>query len=228
MMQTEKTLGLSSQPTQCLSSIMTDTRQHWDQVYATKAADTVSWYQPCPQTSLAFIAASELPHDAPLLDVGGGASTLVDHLFDAGYTDISVLDIAAHALAQAQARLGADKARRVHWLVDDVTRFAPSRRYALWHDRAVFHFLTDDAAKAAYLTALRRSLAPSGTAIIATFAADGPARCSGLDVARYDTDRLQACFGDEFERMASGRDVHVTPWRAEQAFTYLRLRRRQS
>lgn len=206
---------------------MTDTRQHWEQVYGSKANDAVSWYQRHPETSLAFIADSQLPHHAPLLDVGGGASTLVDHLLDAGYTDISVLDIAARALSHSQARLGADKAQRVHWLVDDVTRFAPSRRYALWHDRAVFHFLTEDASRAAYLAALRHSLAPGGTAIIATFAADGPARCSGLDVARYDADSLHACFGADFERMASGRDVHVTPWGAEQAFTYLRLRRRQ-
>jgi SAM-dependent methyltransferase len=206
---------------------MPDTRHHWEQVYTTKTADAVSWYQPHPETSLALIADSQLPHDAPLLDVGGGASTLVDHLLDAGYTDISVLDIAASALSQARARLGADKAQRVHWLVDDVTRFTPSRRYALWHDRAVFHFLTDDALRTAYVAALRRSLAPGGTLIIATFALDGPVRCSGLDVVRYDADGLHACLGDDFERMASGREMHLTPWGAEQAFTYLRLRRRQ-
>lgn len=227
-MQTNKQLGLSSQPTpHAFYFVMVDTRQHWDLVYGSKAADAVSWYQRHPDTSLAFIADSQLPYDTPLIDVGGGASTLVDHLLDAGYTDISVLDIAAHALSRSQARLGAGKAPRVHWLVDDVTGFAPSRRYGLWHDRAVFHFLIDDASKAAYLAALRRSLVPGGTAIVATFAADGPARCSGLDVARYDAEALHACFGDEFERMASGRDVHVTPWGAEQAFTYLRLRRRQ-
>lgn len=206
---------------------MPDSRHHWDQVYAIKPADTVSWYQRHPDASLQCIADSQLPHDAPLLDVGGGASTLVDHLLDAGYSDISVLDIAAHALSQAQARLGADKAQRVRWLVDDVTRFAPSRPYALWHDRAVFHFLTDDASRTAYAAALRRSLAPGGTLIIATFALDGPVRCSGLDVVRYDADGLHACFGDDFERVASGRDMHLTPWGTEQAFTYLRLRRRQ-
>jgi len=206
---------------------MPDTRQHWDQVYDSKAADSVSWYQRHPETSLAFITDSQLPHDAPLLDVGGGASTLVDHVLDAGYTDISVLDISVHALSQAQARLGNGNAQRVHWLVDDVTRFAPSRRYALWHDRAVFHFLTDEASRTAYVAALRRSLAPGGTLIIAAFALDGPARCSGLNVVRYDADGLHACFGDGFERMASGRDMHVTPWGTEQAFTYLRLRRRQ-
>lgn len=205
---------------------MSETQQHWDQVYQSKAADAVSWYQSHPNTSLAFIADSQLPLDAPLIDVGGGASTLVDHLLDLGYTDITVLDIASQALANAQARLGAAKAQQVHWLAQDVTHFAPSRSYALWHDRAVFHFLTDDDTRAAYLAALRRSLAPGGTVILATFAADGPTHCSGLEVARYDADTLCALFGSEFERMASGRDLHVTPWGSTQAFTYLRLRRR--
>lgn len=204
---------------------MSDIRPHWDQVYGSKSAEAVSWYQPRPDTSLQFIANSQLPLDAPLLDVGGGASTLVDHLLALGHTDVSVLDIAPHALAQSRARLGADKARQVHWLVEDVTRFAPARRYALWHDRAVFHFLTDATARIAYLDALHRSLAPGGTVIMATFAPDGPARCSGLDVARYDADALYALFGDAFEPMAAAREIHFTPWGSSQAFTYVRLRR---
>jgi hypothetical protein len=143
-----------------------------------------------------------------------------------GYTNLTVLDIAAPALAQSQARLGTDRAQQVRWLVEDVTRLAPTTAYALWHDRAVFHFLTGDEARAAYLAALQRSLAPGGTAILATFAADGPARCSGLDVARYDADTLYALFEAGFERMATAREIHVTPWGNGQAFTYLRLRRR--
>lgn len=203
---------------------MTDVRPHWEQVYANKAADAVSWYQPRPDTSLGFIADSGIAHDAPLIDVGGGASTLVDHLLHRGHVDVTVLDISSHALAQAQARLGA-LAQRVHWLVEDVTRFAPSRPYTLWHDRAVFHFLTEDAARASYVAALRRSLAPGGIVVLATFAPDGPTRCSGLDVARYDAQMLCATLGDDFECMATGRDMHVTPWGSSQAFTYLRLRR---
>jgi trans-aconitate methyltransferase len=152
---------------------MVDIRRHWEQVYESKTADAVSWFQARPNTSLAFIADSELSPDAPIIDVGGGASTLIDHLLDLGYANLSVLDISAHALAQAKARLGAARARRVHWLVQDVTRFVPPQPYALWHDRAVFHFLTDEAARSAYLTALRRSVAPGGTVIVATFAADG-------------------------------------------------------
>jgi len=202
---------------------MSDT--HWDQVYGSKSAEAVSWYQPRPDTSLQFIADSRLPLDAALLDVGGGASTLVDHLLALGHTDVSVLDIAPHALAQSQARLGADKAQQVHWLVEDATRFAPARRYALWHDRAVFHFLTDATARTAYLDALRRSLAPGGSVVMATFAPDGPARCSGLEVARYDAQALYALFGDAFEPMAAAREIHLTPWGSSQAFTYVRLRR---
>ncbi|HET7330448.1 class I SAM-dependent methyltransferase [Dyella sp.] len=206
---------------------MVDPRRHWEQVYETKTADAVSWFQARPNTSLAFIADSELSPDAPVIDVGGGASTLVDHLLDLGYTNLSVLDISAQALAQAKARLGAARARRVHWLVQDVTRFVPSQPYALWHDRAVFHFLTDEAARSAYLTALRRSVAPGGTVIVATFATDGPTQCSGLKVTRYNANTLNALFGSEFERMATARDMHVTPWGSIQAFTYLRLRRRE-
>jgi SAM-dependent methyltransferase len=205
---------------------MNDTRQHWEHVYQSKSAEAVSWYQAHPTTSLAFIADSGVALDAPIIDVGGGASTLVDHLLALHYSDVTVLDISVPALLQTQARLGATKARQVHWVAEDITRFAPSRQYALWHDRAVFHFLTDDAARAAYIAAVRRSLAPGGTVIVATFAADGPDRCSGLPVARYDADTLHALLGSEFERMADTRDVHVTPWGVTQAFMYLHLRRR--
>lgn len=205
---------------------MVDTRHYWEQVYETKPADAVSWFQTRPNTSLAFIAESGLSCHAPVIDVGGGASTLVDHLLDLGHTDVSVLDISASALAQAKARLGAARARRVHWLVQDVTRFTPPHAYALWHDRAVFHFLTDEAARSAYLEAVRRSVAPGGTVILATFATDGPRQCSGLQVARYDANTLSALFGSQFERMATARDMHVTPWGSIQAFTYVRLRRR--
>jgi trans-aconitate methyltransferase len=204
---------------------MSDIRQHWEQVYRSKSADAVSWYQVRPATSLAFIADSGIALDAPVIDVGGGASTLVDHLLERGHSDITVLDISTPALLQAQARLDIEKARQVHWLAEDVTRFAPSRRYALWHDRAVFHFLVDETAQASYVAAVQRSLAPGGSVVLATFAADGPDRCSGLQTARYGADTLAALFGDGFQRMADGRDVHVTPWGTTQAFTYLRLRR---
>ncbi len=204
---------------------MTETQSHWNRVYTTKAVDAVSWYQAQPKISLELIAAAGLPADAPIIDVGGGASVLVDCLLAQGRTALNVLDISAAALANARARLGAD-ASKVRWIEADVREFAPSQRCALWHDRAVFHFLTDPADRAAYMATLRRSLNPRGHVVIATFALDGPARCSGLDVAHYDAASLHAQFGDEFEMLESRREPHLTPAGAEQRFTWLHLRLR--
>ncbi len=203
----------------------TDAQSHWNRVYTTKAADAVSWYQGQPRTSLELIASANLPADAPIIDVGGGASALVDCLLAQGRTALSVLDICAAALANSRARLGVD-ASKVRWIESDVREFAPSQRYALWHDRAVFHFLTDRADRAAYLAVLRRSLEPRGHVVIATFALDGPARCSGLDVAHYDAPALHAQFGADFEMLESRRETHITPSGAEQRFTWVHLRLR--
>ncbi|MBU6199891.1 MAG: methyltransferase domain-containing protein, partial [Xanthomonadaceae bacterium] len=194
-------------------------------VYTSKAADAVSWYQAQPRISLDLIAATKLPLDAPLIDVGGGASLLVDRLLTQGRNPLSVLDISATALASARARLGADAAK-VRWIEADVREFAPAQRYDLWHDRAVFHFLTDPADRAAYMAALRRSLNPRGHVVMATFALDGPARCSGLDVAHYDAASLHAEFGADFEMRESRREIHLTPTGAEQRFTWVHLRLR--
>lgn len=204
---------------------MTDIPRHWDEVYQHKPAHAVSWYQARPDQSLAFIRDSQISPDAPLIDVGGGASTLVDHLLDRHYTDVTVLDISPYGLTQAQTRLGRERARQVQWITQDITQFQPTRRYALWHDRAVLHFLTDAAARAAYVAALERSVAPGGSVIVATFADDGPARCSGLDIARYDAAALRALFGHGYTCLAEARDIHVTPWGSSQAFIYVRLRR---
>lgn len=206
---------------------MSETKDHWNRVYSTKPADTVSWYQTRPTVSLELIAAANLPAHAPIIDVGGGASVLVDHLLESGRSDISVLDISAAALANARARLGAD-AGKVRWIEADVREFAPPQHYDLWHDRAVFHFLTDTADRAAYMAALRRSLNPRGHVVVATFAPDGPKRCSGLDIAQYDAAALHVQFGSDFELLDSRRETHVTPGGSEQRFTWvhLRLRRR--
>lgn len=203
---------------------MTEPHEHWAQVYRTKAVDAVSWYQAKPAVSLALIADSGVARDAPLIDVGGGASTLVDHLLAAGYSDLTVLDLAGEALARSRERLGGASAARVHWLEADVTRFEPPRRYALWHDRAVFHFLTGEPARTAYLATVRRSLMPGGTVVLATFALDGPARCSGLEVVRYDAAALHAAFGADFELQDSRPDAHLTPGGSLQSFIYVRLR----
>ncbi|MFO0745728.1 MAG: class I SAM-dependent methyltransferase [Myxococcota bacterium] len=195
-------------------------RQHWDDVYTKKAVDGVSWYRPHLERSLAFIEAAGLTHDAAILDVGGGASTLVDDLVQRGYRRVTVLDLAQSAIDAAKLRLGA-AAANVIWRVDDIIRadLAPSS-VDLWHDRAVFHFLTDPADRARYVEQVARAVRPGGHVIVATFAPDGPERCSGLEVVRYDADRLHAAFGDRFVKVASEAETHVTPWGSEQSFTY--------
>jgi trans-aconitate methyltransferase len=203
----------------------TAAQDHWNRVYTTRAVDAVSWYQAQPKISLELIAAADLPFDAPIIDVGGGASVLVDCLLAQGRSELSVLDISAAALANSRARLGADAAR-VRWIEADVCEFAPPQRYALWHDRAVFHFLIDPADRERYMSALGRSLKPRAHVVAATFAPDGPARCSGLDVARYDAATLHAQFDDDFELLGSRRETHVTPAGAEQRFTWVHLRMR--
>lgn len=203
----------------------TETQDHWNRVYTTRAVDAVSWYQAQPKISLELIAAADLPVDAPIIDIGGGASVLVDCLLAQGRSALSVLDVSAAALANSRARLGANAAK-VQWIEADVREFEPPQRYALWHDRAVFHFLTDPADRERYMAAMRRSLKPRAHVVVATFALDGPARCSGLDVARYDAATLHAQFGDDFELLDSRRETHITPAGAEQRFTWIHLRLR--
>lgn len=197
---------------------------HWDRVYTEKRAEDVSWRQQEPTLSLKLIARTGVGLDAPIIDVGGGASTLADHLLERGYRDVSVLDIAAPGLDQAKARLGA-KAERVEWLVHDVTTWRPARKRRLWHDRAVLHFLTEPAAQAAYAETLRTVLDGDGWAIIAGFAPGGPAKCSGLEIVQHDGASLSKLLGDEFQVMETHGEIHLTPWGAEQAFRYHLFRR---
>ena len=199
-------------------------KDHWDKVYTGKAPEAVSWYQPRPAVSLELVAAAGIRPQDPVIDVGGGASTFVDCLLDAGFSAVTVLDLSAEALAHARARLGA-RAELVQWIHQDVTRFRPPTRFALWHDRAVFHFLVDAADRAAYVDSLRHGLAPGGTTIIATFAVDGPEKCSGLPVMRHDEASLQRELGPGFELLESRRETHLTPWQSEQRFQYSCFRR---
>jgi len=199
---------------------MTDElRDHWQKVYATKAPTEVSWYQPVPERSLALIRDTGVPLDAPLLDVGGGASTLVDQLLAAGFTDLTVLDIAGAALAAAQARLGA-AAARVRWVEADITGYVPERRYALWHDRAVFHFLVEPDRRQRYLNTLGAALAPGGHVILATFGPQGPTRCSGLPVQRYSAAELDALLAPRYRLVRSEIEDHLTPAGQPQQFLY--------
>ncbi len=195
-------------------------RDHWEQVYAQKGSAGVSWHRPHLDTSLELIAAAGVDPEARVIDIGGGASTLVDDLIARGFHHISVADLSAAALELSRARLGT-AADTVTWIQGDATalELAPDA-FDLWHDRAVFHFLTEPAQRDAYLVRLRRSLAPGGLIIMATFALNGPEKCSGLPVIRYSVDTLEAVLGPSFERIAEAADLHTTPWGSTQSFVY--------
>jgi SAM-dependent methyltransferase len=192
---------------------------HWDNVYRTKATDSVSWYQPSPDGSLAAIARTGVSLSAPVIDVGGGASLLADRLFERGYTDLTVLDTAGSALDIVRKRIGTSAAK-VEFIVADVVHWMPQRTYAVWHDRAVFHFLTSDADRAAYVRALNAGLGAGGFLILATFAADGPEKCSGLPVRRHDPVALAAAVGTGFRTVDIWREDHMTPGGSIQPFTW--------
>jgi SAM-dependent methyltransferase len=199
-------------------------QEHWEAVYGRKSADQVSWYRPHLERSLRIIGNAALPKDAAVIDVGGGASTLVDDLLQRGYSNVTVLDISAAAIACAKARLGA-AADAVSWIVGDVTLTdLPEHRYAFWHDRAVFHFLRDAEQRRRYVVAALRALIPGGHILVATFGPEGPERCSGLDVVRYSADGLHAEFGESFRKVASETEIHTTPWGKEQEFVYCHCR----
>ena len=201
---------------------MSERKEHWEKVYRNKSPLEVSWYQQEPTLSLSLITGVSLPLDAPIIDIGGGASTLVDKLSDKGYTNISVLDVSGNALAHAKKRL-APKANRVHWYEEDVTFFKPPHRFLLWHDRAVFHFLTSSVDRKNYIDVLEQSLETGGHVIIMTFAIGGPDKCSGLDIVQYDADKLTAELGTGFELLETGDEVHNTPAGSQQKFVYFRL-----
>ncbi|GMR13429.1 MAG: class I SAM-dependent methyltransferase [Gemmatimonadota bacterium] len=197
---------------------------HWEQVHEAKEPEQASWWQAVPTRSLSLIEASGVTHSDPIIDVGAGASTLVDQLIAAGYRNLTVLDIAGAALKQVRDRLG-EHAQAIRFVQADVTTWRAPEDYALWHDRAVFHFLTDPHDRQAYKATLAGALRPGGQAIIATFGPDGPENCSGLDVQRYSAATLRSELGDMFELLESVDDVHRTPWGAAQPFVSCRFRR---
>lgn len=202
-----------------------DQKKHWERIYETRSPDAVSWYQEHAQRSLALIRGSGVPRDSGIVDIGGGASTLVDDLLADGYSDVTVLDLSEAALDAARERLG-DAAARATWLAGDITALRlPAGRYDIWHDRAVFHFLTEPAHRAAYVDNVLRAVRPGGHVIVATFAEDGPERCSGLPVVRYRPDQLHAQFGDAFDLRLAQRDEHHTPTGAVQSFIYCYCRK---
>ena len=201
-----------------------DRKGHWESVYSSRRVTETSWHQKDPRFSLALIENAGVDAEAALIDVGGGASLLVDYLLEAGYRDLTVLDISAAALEQAQRRLG-QAADQVNWIEADITEFRPQKHYELWHDRAVFHFLTDGQDRDSYLRAMNTALKDCGQAIIAAFALDGPKKCSGLDVVRYDRESLQSELGERFECLEADREEHVTPAGGRQMFGFYRFRK---
>ncbi|MGH8180696.1 MAG: class I SAM-dependent methyltransferase [Steroidobacteraceae bacterium] len=198
-------------------------QDHWDAVYDKKRADEVSWYEPRPEKSLELIRSTGIEVTDPIIDVGGGASHLVDELLAAGYGDLTVLDVSAAVLQKLRSRLES-AAPSVMLLHQDVTAFRPARKYGLWHDRAVFHFLTQREEREGYIEALRQGVRPGGHVLMATFGPSGPERCSGLPTVRYDATTLAAELGADFALAESFLAVHRTPWNSEQQFLYCRFR----
>lgn len=201
------------------------TREHWDKTYADKAPDQVSWYRPHLDHSLAVIEKAVPDRGAAIVDIGGGASTLVDDLLARGYSNVTILDVSPVALEKAKARLGT-LASSVRWLEGDITTVElPAATFAFWHDRAVFHFLREEAERARYVATLRRSVTEGGQVLIGTFGPDGPERCSGLEVVRYSVEQLSAQFGAGFEEVDRQTEIHVTPLGRKQQFVYWHARR---
>jgi SAM-dependent methyltransferase len=203
---------------------MSGRQAHWENVYATKDEHAVSWFQEKPDISLDLIRSTGVKATASIIDIGGGASRLVDTLLDEGFTAVTVLDLSERALAASKARLGA-RGAEVKWVVADITSWEPSQTYDLWHDRAALHFLADPKDRAAYAERISRAVRPGGHVIIGTFAPDGPERCSGLPVVRHDAATLGELLGHSFELLESRRHDHQTPAGATQKFQFSRFQR---
>jgi hypothetical protein len=203
------------------AGVMVDRKErsrHWDTTYETKTGTGVSWYQPVPQVSLELIGRMDIGTDTPVIDVGGGESTLVDHLEAAGFKDLTVLDVSEVALNDGRSRLGQTQVRRVE---ADVLAWQPDRRYGLWHDRAVFHFLVEASDRTAYVKALQAATMVGSAVVVGTFAPDGPESCSGLPVVRYSAGELTKALGQRFEVMATREENHRTPGGGVQPFTWV-------
>jgi SAM-dependent methyltransferase len=204
-----------------------DRKKHWENIYQTKELKDVSWFQPTPETSLDFFKQFNVPTNAKVIDIGGGDSFLVDHLLDLGYQDISVLDISAFAIDRAKQRLG-DKAKNVKWIVADAASFKPTEKYDFWHDRAAFHFLTDEQEISNYLETAQQNINPTGVLVIGTFSEQGPKKCSGIEIKKYSetsmTDRLK----NFFEKIKCITVDHKTPFDTIQNFVFCSFRKLQT
>ncbi len=197
-----------------------DNKAHWEKVYGTKAPESVSWYTPHLETSLNLIQKAASSKASAIIDIGGGEATLVDDLLSKGYTDISVLDISQKAIDVARERI-AELADKVHWYCADITTATlPQNYFDVWHDRAVFHFLTEESQRVKYIEQVMRSVKHGGYVIMSTFGLEGPEKCSGLDVVRYDAENLHGQFGKKFKLINSSTEIHNTPMGTTQQFLY--------
>jgi 2-polyprenyl-3-methyl-5-hydroxy-6-metoxy-1,4-benzoquinol methylase len=197
-----------------------DAKTHWEKVYATKAPDAVSWYRPHLETSLALIERATAGYSASIIDIGAGESTLVDDLLATGYENITVLDVSQTAVDVTKKRLGL-LAKKIDWIVGDITQVQLEPfAYDVWHDRAVFHFLASTEQRAAYVRSVAKAVNPGGHVIVSTFGPEGPTKCSGLEVMRYDTESLHNEFGTRFRLVESLKELHRTPFGTTQQFLY--------
>jgi SAM-dependent methyltransferase len=202
-----------------------DRAAHWNTVYSTKADNQVSWFEPRPDISLELIQEAGLGTSARVIDIGGGTSRLIDHLLDAGFRNLTLLDVSDEALQRVRTRLG-PRAAQVRFVRADAAQWEPDATFDLWHDRAALHFLTDEAERAHYGAAVRQAMAPGGVVVLGSFALAGPERCSGLPVQRYDAAAMQQLLGPDFHLETSFESDHMTPSRAMQRFQFARFRRR--
>jgi SAM-dependent methyltransferase len=203
-----------------------DRQKHWENIYQTKQTGEVSWYQPLPITSLDFVKQFSIPANAKIIDIGGGDSFFVDHLLELGYRNITVLDISETAINRAKERLG-DKAGLVKWIIADAATFKPTEKYDFWHDRATFHFLTQEDEIENYINTVQQSLKPNGVLVIGTFSEDGPKKCSGIEIKQYSEASMLYCLKKFFEKIRCITVDHMTPFNTLQNFIFCSFRRIQ-
>lgn len=196
-----------------------DRKKHWETIYSTKQVNEVSWYQPTPQHSLDLISELNISKTGKIIDVGGGDSFLVDHLVDLGFENISVLDISKNAIERAKKRLG-EKAKKVNWIVSDITEFEPKEKYDFWHDRAAFHFLNTEKDVSSYSEVLKNGLVSNGKVVIGTFSENGPQKCSGIEITQYSPEKLSGALGNDFRMTTHQTKDHPTPFDTVQNFLF--------
>lgn len=204
---------------------MDNRKEHWNKVYETKKPTEVSWYEPMPEISLSYITECKLEKDAAIIDIGGGDSFLAEFLLAQGFSDITVVDISENALERAKERLG-EKSEEINWIVADASSFRPERKYDLWHDRAVFHFLTEDTQIKNYLATVNDAIKPGGFLVMGTFSENGPTKCSGLEIKQYSITQMQELFSDGFSTLSCKNIDHETPSGGIQNFTFCSFRKK--